>query len=56
MVSNGQRILNVRPKEEEDQQEETSAKEKRGVAIGLFIIVFVVFYLILPYTTFSPWD
>ena len=56
MVSNGQRILNVRAKEEEEQQEETSAKEKRGVAIGLFIIVFVVFYLILPYTTFSPWD
>jgi len=51
MVTNGERILNVRPKEEE----EMNAKGKRGVAIGIFTIVFVVLYLILPYTPFSPW-
>jgi len=54
-VSNGQRILNVRPKEEEE-NEEMNSKGKGGVAIGVFTIVFFFLYLILPYTPFSPWD
>ena len=52
MVSNGQRILNVRPKEEE----EMSGKGKVGVATGIFTIVLFFLYLILPYSPFSPWD
>jgi len=57
MVGNGQRILNIRPKlEQEQEQEEMSGKGKVGEVIGIFTIIFFFLYLILPYTPFSPWD
>jgi len=52
-LTNGERIVNVRLKEE---QEEMSAAGKGGVAIGIFTIMFFILFLILPYTHFSPWD
>jgi len=52
MVSNGQRILNVRPKVEEE--EEMSGRGKVGVATGIFTFVLFFLYLILPYSPFSP--
>ena len=55
MVGNGQRILNVRPKQEEE-EEEMSGKGKAAEVIGIFTIFFFFLYLILPYTPFSPWD
>merc|ERR1712032_919433 len=52
-VTNGQRIVNVRLKEEqEEEQEEMSSMRKGGVAVSIFVII----YLCLPYTDFSPWD
>ena len=54
MVSNGQRILNVRPKVEEEEEEEMSGRGKVGVATGIFTFVLFFLYLILPYSPFSP--
>jgi len=54
-VTNGQRIVNVRLKEEE-QEEEMSSMRKGGVAVAIFVLMFFVIYLWLPYTDFSPWD
>jgi len=56
MVGNGQRILNVRPKQEQQEEGEMSGKGKVAEAIGIFTILFFFLYLILPYTPFSPWD
>jgi len=53
-VTNGQRIVSVRLKEEE--QEEMSSMRKGGVAVAIFVLMFFVIYLCLPYTDFSPWD
>jgi len=56
-VTNGQRIVNVRLKEEqEEEQEEMSSMRKGGVAVSIFVIMFFIIYLCLPYTDFSPWD
>jgi len=55
-VTNGQRIVNVRLKEEEQQEEEMNSMRKGGVAVGIFVLMFFVIYLCLPYTDFSPWD
>jgi len=57
-LTNGQRIVNVRLKEEQDnqEQEEMSGTGKGGVAVAIFVIMFFVLYLMLPYTPFSPWD
>jgi len=57
MVSNGQRILNVRPKVEEEEEEEeemSGIRGKVGVATGIFTFVLFFLYLILPYSPFSP--
>jgi len=53
MVSNGQRILNVRPKVVEEEGE-MSGRGKVGVATGIFTFVLFFLYLILPYSPFSP--
>jgi hypothetical protein len=50
------RIVNVRLKKEEGEQEEMSATRKGGVAIVIFTIMFFILFLILPYSHFSPWD
>ena len=56
-LNNNQRIVNVRLKEEDNkEQEEMSGTGKGGVAIAIFVIMFFVLYLMLPYTPFSPWD
>jgi len=55
-VTNGRRIVNVRLKEEEEQEEEMSGMRKGGVAVAIFVLMFFVIYLCLPYTDFSPWD
>ena len=54
-VTNGQRIVNVRLKEEQE-EEEMSSMRKGGVAVSIFVIMFFIIYLCLPYTDFSPWE
>merc|ERR1712130_917343 len=53
-LNNKQRIVNVRLKEEDNkEQEEMSGTGKGGVAVAIFVIMFFVLYLMLPYTPFS---
>merc|ERR1712130_487549 len=48
-LNNKQRIVNVRLKEDNKEQEEMSGTGKGGVAVAIFVIMFFVLYLMLPY-------
>ena len=52
-IANNQRVVDITLKEE---VEEMSGQKKTGVAVAIFVLMFFVLYLLLPYTVFSPWE
>merc|ERR1711962_601737 len=56
-IANNQRVVDITVKEEVDEEvEEMSGQKKTGVAVAIFVLMFFVLYLLLPYTVFSPWE
>jgi len=56
-IANNQRVVDITLKEEvEEEVEEMSGQKKTGVAVAIFVLMFFVLYLLLPYTVFSPWE
>jgi len=56
-IANNQRVVDITLKEEvEEEVDEMSGQRKTGVAVAIFVIMFFVLYLLLPYTVFSPWE
>ena len=56
-IANNQRVVDITLKEEvEEEVDEMSGQKKTGVAVAIFVIMFFVLYLLLPYTVFSPWE
>merc|ERR1712038_613610 len=56
-IANNQRVVDITLKEEvEEEVDEMSGQKKTGVAVAIFVLMFFVLYLLLPYTVFSPWE
>ena len=56
-IANNQRVVDITLKEEvEEEVDEMSRQKKTGVAVAIFVLMFFVLYLLLPYTVFSPWE
>ena len=51
-----QRVVDITLKEEVEEVDEMSGQKKTGVAVAIFVLMFFVLYLLLPYTVFSPWE
>ena len=60
-IANNQRVVDITLREEVEEEvegevEEMSGQKKTGVAVAIFVLMFFVLYLLLPYTVFSPWE
>merc|ERR1712004_151666 len=56
-IANNQRVVDITLKEDvEEEVDEMSGQKKTGVAVAIFVLMFFVLYLLLPYTVFSPWE